>query len=116
MVCYIIIHFYFFKKFIKFFCFLAFPAADGTPCDSGKSCFQGQCVADAKSPNGTCIFGDDYVYSSDIPMVVSATLPLNPTCQSTLDYLQQIKLVDFVYACQLYLQTRCCETCASKNY
>jgi hypothetical protein len=88
------------------------PAADKTPCASGKSCLQDNCVDDVTASTGNCIFGDEYVFENDIPKVVTPKLPPNPTCESTLLYLQS-KNIDIVFACQVYLAKRCCDTCAS---
>ena len=36
-------------------------AADGTPCGSGQSCLNKQCVGNSQASVGTCLYGDDLV-------------------------------------------------------
>lgn len=79
-----------------------------------KSCSQGQCVNDPSAPTGTCIYGDDYVSSTDLP--IQLPYPLMK-CNDVINYLIANNQ-DFVSYCQnanYGFSSSCCQTCASKK-
>lgn len=90
-------------------------AVDGTPCGSGKSCLQGQCVVDSKVPTSSCLYGDDLVSRNDILNVYQFPVTLM-TCTDAILTLNASQ-ADFIFFCQnsqFPFSSACCDTCSSK--
>ena len=86
---------------------------NGTTCDSGKLCLNGQCVSNPQAPNGTCLFGDDLVSSGTIGNALTLPSPLM-NCSAVIQLMSSNELdpVLFCQSSQVLFGKACCNTCA----
>lgn len=106
--CYLII------KLIK-----GYKAYDGTPCgqNGGKSCVNGQCVADSTIPVSNCVYGDDLVTNYDFDSTFKIPTP-TMTCNDAFTYISSQKY-DPIFFCKnqnISFGTTCCKTCGSNLF
>lgn len=85
-------------------------AREGTTCDSGKTCFQGECKENKRAPIGDCLFGDDIVKQEAIGMNLPSP---QMVCKDVLNHIISISQTPTAYCTNSNFRQICCETCKS---
>ncbi|RNA12759.1 A disintegrin and metallo ase with thrombospondin motifs 3-like [Brachionus plicatilis] len=86
-------------------------AVDGTACDVGKICINGECVLDQKASNNTCLFGDT-IMPTNVLVGYQLGLTVNQINCSELFRLGELANhgVD-AYCSDPRISTSCCQSC-----
>ncbi|CAF0730548.1 unnamed protein product [Brachionus calyciflorus] len=86
---------------------------DGTPCDTGKVCFQGVCTSSSKGKYDYCLFGDDVV-TREVEIEIPLPSP-QITCSQYFTLLQNYGRSIIDYCSRPNIKSVCCQSCKKYN-
>jgi hypothetical protein len=86
---------------------------DGTICDSGMTCLRGVCVPDSLAPQGSCLYGDNYIVPSIIdPGLAGQQFKVN--CVEAFRIIRALNRSIEAYCKDPFFKTYCCQSCKSE--